>query len=76
MNSPTPQNVVYWGWFRLALGVLQMSCSAYAVFLIFWLGLEPVTWGFIAAAIGLTALSRLLFRGRRNVDLEQEENKR
>lgn len=73
MRPPLSLKVVHWGWVRLVLGVLQISCSAYAVFLIFQIGLQPIAWVFIFAAFAATGVSRLLYRGRPGPALEDRE---
>lgn len=63
--------IFYWGWVRLLLGTLQMACSTYAVFLIFQIGFQPVTWAFVLGAFAAGGVSRLLYRGRQDPDLKK-----
>ena len=66
--------LLYWGWLRMTLGVLQMSCALAAAYAIFRVGFEPVTWALAAGAFASSALSRWLYRGRRDPALENMPN--
>lgn len=71
-EEPVPllsKRLAYWGWLRMLLGAIQMACAASAVFAIFRVGLEPITWALIFGAFASTAISRLLYRGRRDPNL-------
>jgi hypothetical protein len=48
-----------------------MACSAYAVFLIFQIGFQPITWALILGAFAATGVSRRLYQGRPDPDLEK-----
>ncbi len=64
MKFALSHRIVYWGWLRLAVGVIQMASSTYAIFLILQIGFQPATWAFILGAFAATAVSRLLYRGK------------
>jgi hypothetical protein len=64
------KRILYWGWLRMALGVVQMSCALSAAFAIFAVGLQPVTWALVIGAFAATALSRLLYRGQPDPNLK------
>ncbi len=74
MKIARSPRILYWGWLRLAVGVIQMACSAYAAFLIFQVGFQPATWEFIVGAIAATAISRLLYRGEPDPKLDTRIN--
>ena len=68
------KRVVYWGWLRMVLGAIQMTCSVSAIFALFRVGFEPVTYALIGGAFGATALSRFLYRGRPDPKVQQDNS--
>jgi hypothetical protein len=70
------RKLLYWGWARLLIGAFQMACSAYAVFLIFQIGFQLITWALILGAFAATGVSRLLYRGRPDPDLDEKPQER
>jgi hypothetical protein len=67
MSEPMNQ-VLLWGWFRLAFGVLQMTLALASVVALLTVGLRPMTWGLVASATAATLLSRWLYRIRPSND--------
>ena len=74
MTDYLSKRLLLWGWLRMLLGVLQMSCSVAAVWAIFQIGFEPLTWELIFVAAGASIVSRLLFRGRKDPQVETARN--
>ena len=64
-----------WGWLRLFLGVIQMVLTTACVGLLLTLGLHWATWIFFAGATAATIISRLLYRGHADPDLEEKSAK-
>lgn len=64
--------LLYWGWLRMVLGVLQMSSAAAAVYAVFKIGFEDVTVALVLLAFATTALSRWLYRGKPDPSLEKK----
>jgi hypothetical protein len=59
------QQLIVWGWLRLALGVAQIALSIWAVVLIVKIGLQPKTGVVIGIGFIALAVSRWLYRGRK-----------
>lgn len=62
--SQSTRHILKWGWLRLFLSIVQMTLAPIAILLLFTVGLNWVTWLFVAGATSATLTSRLLFRGR------------
>jgi hypothetical protein len=62
-----------WGWLRLFLGFAQMSLVAMGVGVFLTVGLHWITYVFVIAATVATIISRLLYRGKSDPELEPEK---
>lgn len=59
------QQLIVWGWLRLALGVAQITLVIWAIVLIAKSGLQPKTGVVIGLGFIALAVSRWLYRGRK-----------
>ena len=75
MNE-TRRHRIIWGWLRLFLGFTQVSLAAIGVVALITLGLHPMTWTFGIAATTATIISRLLYHGRPDPDLETQKTEK
>jgi hypothetical protein len=60
------------GWLRLFLGVVQMLFATACVGLLLTVGLHWTTWMFFAGAAAATIISRIVYRGHVDPDLEEK----
>jgi len=70
MEEPTRHKLI-WGWLRALLGIAQMSLVVSSAILLFSVGLRPFTYACVIAATMLTVISRILYRGRSDPNLDQ-----
>lgn len=63
MNEVTKHKLI-WGWLRLVLGWVQISCALIAVVLLIAIGFQLLTWLFFGGAIVAIITSRLLYHGQ------------
>lgn len=75
MNETTRHKLI-WGWLRLFLGDAQVSLAATGVVTLLTIGLHPVTWAFAMAATTATLISRLLYHGRPDPNLERQKTQK
>ena len=64
VNEETRHKLV-WGWLRLFLGFAQMGMVAAAFGALIIVGVQRITVVFVILATTLTAISRIIYRGRR-----------
>ncbi len=58
-------HTLIWGWCRLLLATVQLTCAPLAAYTVFAAGLDnPVSLTLFAAATLAAIVSRLLYRGR------------
>lgn len=62
--QPEAKHNLIWGWFRLVLGLTQMSAAAAAILTFFAVGLEWRTWALMGIGLSASVLSRWIYRGR------------
>ena len=72
----TTRHKIIWGWLRLFLAYAQVSLAAMGVVALIALGLHPVTWAFGIAGTTATIMSRLIYHGRPDPDLERQKTKK
>lgn len=72
MNASTRHKVV-WGGLRFFLGLAQMWLAIAGVTLLVMVGLQTVTVVVVIAATVAAVISRLLYRGRPDPNLEGEK---
>jgi hypothetical protein len=70
--SASTQHGLVWGGLRFFLGLAQMWLAIASLTLLFTIGLRAVTVVVVIAATGATVISRLLYRGRPDPNLEGE----
>lgn len=70
----TTHHVLVWGWLRLFLAMVQITCAPLGMIALLGLGVGHwLTWTFLTAATTATVTSLLLYRARPDPRLSDRE---
>jgi hypothetical protein len=71
--NETTRHKLVWGWLRLFLASAQISLAAIAACTLVVVGMNAVTWALVIAATTATVISRLIYHGRPDPNLEEQK---